>query len=629
MNTQSSNQFSMLTKKRFAPLFFTQFLGAFNDNVYKNVLMLMIAYQSFSSITAGTDLLINAAAGLFILPFFLFSALAGQVADKYEKSGLIRWIKLFEILIMTGAAAAIYFNNLIAMLLLLFLMGTQSTFFGPVKYSILPQHLNPGEMVGGNALIEMGTFVAILLGTITGGLLIQSHLTLFAGPVVCAVAVAGWLAGRKIPKAKSLSPNLKISFNLIGQTRQTLKTARQSKPVFLSIIAVSWFWFLGAAYITQFPRFTRDVLHGPESVVTLLLACFSIGIGLGSLLCERLSGKKVELGLVPLGAIGMTIFGIDLCFAGSPSNTRALLTLAQFIHSPGSWHVIADLLLIGVFGGFYTVPLYTYIQKKSPVSKRARVIAANNIVNAFLMVLSAVFGMVLLGVFKMDILVFFFILAVLNLLVAGYIFSVVPQFFIRFMVWSISRIMYRVRVHGASNIPEKGAAVLVCNHVSFVDWMLLSAACRRPIRFVMYAPIYRIPVLHLFFKCVQAIPIDSQKKNPAVYRSAFLQIQQALENHELVCIFPEGKLTRDGKIDAFKGGIRKIISSSRVPVVPMAIDGMWGSFFSHKNGRALRSFPRRVLARVNLWIGSPLRPDGLTPEELRGQVAALNKINSL
>lgn len=626
MKTNEANQFHLMTRKRFLPMFLTQFLGAFNDNIFKNALVLMIVYQVFASFSANSDLLVNLAAGLFILPFFIFSPLAGQVADKFEQSMLIRRIKQLEILIMAGAAAALYFKSMTGLLILLFLMGTQSAFFGPVKYAILPRHLKSEELVGGNGLIEMGTFVAILLGTILAGLLIQFSTPVIIGLVLIGVAVAGWVASRKIPEAKSQSPDLVISLNQFKQIGQTLKIVTSSKGVLAAIVAVSWFWFLGAAYLTQFPKYTRTVLNGSESVVTLLLACFSIGIGVGSLLCEQLSGKKVELGLVPFGILGITLFGLDLYWAYPSSHLGAVLGIRQFLFSDGSFRVIADLIFIGVCGGFYTVPLYAFIQTRVSSKVRARTVAANNIINAVFMVVSALFAIICLSFFKISILQFFLVLAIVNGIFAIAVLSRTFGPFVWFLVRILSSLMYRIHKRGNEYIPQTGAAVIISNHVSFVDWLLISAACRRPVRFVMYAPIFKIPGLNFIFRWVKAIPIDSAKTNPRVYHTAFEKIDQALKDGDLVCIFPEGKLTQDGSIDEFKGGIKKIVQDTDIPVIPMAIQGMWGSFFSHKGGKALAKFPRRFFSRVGLNVGSPVRPCTISSLELlRNRVIRLSQ----
>ncbi|GBC62382.1 MFS transporter [Desulfonema ishimotonii] len=618
------SQFGLMTTRRFAPFFWTQFLGAFNDNVFKNALIILIAYQGGRHFALDSNILINLAAGLFILPFFLFSASAGQISDKYEKSMLIRRIKIMEILIMGCAAAAFYFDSLLALFLLLFLMGAQSTFFGPVKYSIIPQHLSPGELVGGNAMVGMGTFVSILLGTITGGVMVQmKNGGGWLGATVCTVALAGWAASRGIPEARSVSSDLKLSLNPLTQTWKTIGYARRIHSVFLSVLGISWFWFLGASYLTQIPNFTRVVLKGDEGVVTLLLSMFSVGIGVGSLLCEKLSGRKVELGLVPLGSIGLSIFGIDLFLAYDPPPVETLMSISAFIRTPGSLRVLIDLVLIGIFGGFYIVPLNAFVQMRTEPEYRARVIAANNILNALFMVLSTVMGVLLLGVLDLGIPRFFLIVAVGNIAVAAYIYSVVPEFAMRFLIWMLTHTMYRVRHEGLEQIPDEGPAVLVCNHITYVDGLMIAGSCRRPIRFVIFEPIYRMPLLNFIFRTGKAIPITSEQRNPEIFHRAFEEISQALEDGELICLFPEGRLTTDGEINIFRPGIEKIIRRNPVPVVPLALKGMWGSFFSRKSGAAMTRISGRFWSRVGLVAGAPVMPDAVTADRLRQAVTDL------
>ncbi|MFZ2632943.1 MAG: MFS transporter [Desulfosalsimonadaceae bacterium] len=618
------SQFGLMTVKRFAPFFWTQFLGAFNDNVFKNGLMIMLAYGTGAAVVGKSDIMINMAAGLFILPFFIFSATAGQIADKYEKSMVIRFIKILEIVIMAFAAIAFYYKSSFSLVFLLFLMGTHSAFFGPIKYSIIPDHLRPDEIVGGNAMVEMGTFVAILLGLVTGNVLNPIKLSpVWIGAAVCLVATAGWLASRRIPAASAPSPDLKINWNPLTQTWETIRYARKVHSVFLSILAISWFWFLGMAYLTQLPNYTRDVLKSSQDVYTLLLTVFSAGIGLGSLLCEKMSGRKVELGLVPLGSIGISLFGFDLFFAYAPTHVADLMGITEFLHSPGSLRVLRDLLMIGIFGGFYIVPLFAFIQTRTDPAYRARVIAANNILNALLMVISTIAGVVFLGLMNLSIPEFFLVLAIMNVVAAVYIYTVVPEFVMRFLIWIITHTMYRVRHVNLERIPDEGAAVLVCNHVSYMDGLILGGACRRPIRFVMFEPIFRIPVLKFIFKTGKAIPIASRKENEAVYLNAFEQISKALEEGEVVCVFPEGKLTRDGEIDEFKSGIEKIIARNPVPVIPLALRGLWGSFFSHKGGAALKRLPQRFWSKVEIHAGEPVAPENVKADDLRSRVAAL------
>ncbi len=620
----NSGLLQLLSARRFAPFFWTQFFGAFNDNVFKNALMLMIAFQAGQRLSMASDVIINLAAGLFILPFFLFSATAGQIADKMEKALLIRRIKMMEIAIMALAAGAFWTGSLMALLGLLFLMGTQSAFFGPVKYSIMPDHLKPAEIVGGNALVEMGTFISILLGTLCGGLLIQmKHGPVYTGLVLVSVALTGWLTSRMIPAAQIHSPHLTVRWNLFRETLRTIGYARRERSVFLSILGISWFWLLGVAYLTQLPNFTKTVLSGGESVVTLLLTLFSIGVGVGSLLCERLSDKKVELGLVPLGSIGLSLFGIDLFWACRLPEAGGLMSLTQFLGLSGSARLMIDFVMIGVFGGLYIVPLFAMVQMRTRPEERARVIAANNIINALFMVISSLAGAVIIGLAGVSIPVFFLLLSLANVVVAVYIYSLVPEFAMRFLVWMVTHTLYRFRHRDLDRIPEEGPAVLVCNHVSYMDALLIIGACRRPVRFVIYEPIYRIFLLHFIFRAARAIPIASQRKNPVGLQAAFDKISKALAAGEVVCIFPEGQLTRDGNVSDFKTGIERIIRKNPVPVVPLALKGLWGSFFSHKNGHAMTRFPQRFWSRVELVAAPPVAPAHVAADDLREKVVAL------
>ena len=360
-----AGQFELLRQKRFLPFFITQFFGAFNDNVFKNALIILIAFQGAQFVDTDADLLINVAAAMFILPFFLFSATAGQWIDKYEKSRSIRIIKLIEIAIMSLAALAFIRGYIFLLITLLFLMGAQSTFFGPAKYSYIPQHLKTNELIEGNAWVQMGTFVAILMGTILGGVMIaQEQGRQYVACVVVLLAIAGYLSSRFIPVTPSLNKDLKINWNVISETYRNIKFLKSNRIVFLSVLGVSWFWFLGATYLVQLPNYTKSILGGDEQVVTMLLTLFTVGIGTGSLLCNWLSGKKIEIGLVPFGSIGLTVFGIDLFFSQPEMLPAATLGLKEFL-SNGHLRLIADVVLIGFFGGLYIVPLMALVQQRS------------------------------------------------------------------------------------------------------------------------------------------------------------------------------------------------------------------------------------------------------------------------
>ena len=620
----TGNEFTLLKERRFLPFFITQFLGAFNDNVFKNALIILIAFQATDP--AQANVLINASAGLFVLPFFLFSATAGQLADKYEKSRLMRLIKLLEILIMLAAAAAFILGSLPLLVGLLFLMGWQSTLFGPVKYSILPQHLKPEELVGGNGWVEMGTFLAILIGTLLGGVLIAiqgNGVWLVAGTIVI-LAVLGFVASLFIPQAVPDAPDLRINWNPITETWRTISIARRNRTVFLSVLGISWFWFLGATYLAQLPNYTKLNLSGDEHVVTLLLTTFALGIGIGSMLCERLSGRRVELGLVPFGSIGLTVFGVDLFFAGSPVAADApLIGALEFIRSVSNWRVLFDILLMGMFGGFYIVPLYALVQQRSEPSFRSRVIAGNNILNALFMVLSALLAIIFLDSVGLSIPQFLLLTAIFNAVVAVYIFTLVPEFLMRFIVWILVNTVYRLRTVGLEHIPEEGPVVVVCNHVSYMDALIVIGCCRRPIRFVMDYQIFKIPVLSFVFRTAGAIPIAPARENSRVLEQAYERVARYLEEGEVVGIFPEGRLTEDGEIGSFKNGVQRIIRRSPAPVVPMALRGLWGSFFSRRYGKAMSHFPRRFWSRIELIVSEPVAPEQATTSLLRETVIRL------
>jgi hypothetical protein len=602
------------------------FLGAFNDNVFKNALIVMIAFQAATNLGVSSDILINLSAGLFILPFFLFSATFGQLADMIEKSRLIRLTKLFEIAVMSLAALAFWVDNTYLLIGLLFLMGTQSSLFGPVKYSILPQHLREEELVGGNGLVEMGTFLAILLGTMLGGILIGIMDTgaLLVAITIVILAVLGYWASRGIPPAPAPAPDLKVNWNPITETWRNLRFMGGNRTVFLSVLGISWFWFFGATYLAQLPNYTKLFLGGNEQVVTLLLTLFSVGVGAGSLLCERLSGHKVEIGLVPFGAIGLTLFSLDLALLPSLAKDGVVFGALEFIGQSGSWRVVFDILAVGMFGGFYIVPLYALIQQRSHPEHRSRIIAGNNILNALFMVISTLLSITVLGS-GFTIPELFLMTSVLNAVVAVYIFTLVPEFLMRFIVWILIHLMYRIEKQGLDRIPDSGPAVLVCNHVSFLDALVIAGCCRRPIRFVMYHTIFKIPVLNFVFRTARAIPIAPARDNPQLLERAYEGISEALREGDLVCIFPEGRITQDGEINEFRSGIERIIARDPVEVIPMALRGLWGSFFSRRYGPAMMGIPRRFMSKIGLAIGAPVNPQApeASAEELQIAVAAL------
>jgi 1-acyl-sn-glycerol-3-phosphate acyltransferase len=615
----------MFLSKRFFPFFVTQCLGALNDNVYKNVLLLMVTYSLIDSLPVSVNLFVNLAAGLFILPFFLFSAHAGAVADSMDKAKLIRRLKLIEVLIMACAATAIMTENALLMLVLLFLTGTQSAYFGPVKYALLPQALKASELVKGNAWVEMGTFLSILVGTLTAGLLLaMPNGTLIASCLVLFLSIMGFISSVNIPALPSHS-NQKVKFEPISGLKKTLNVAQKQRGIWMSILAISWFWFMGATYLTQFPNFAREHLFADSTVVSLLLALFSIGIATGSWLCQKLSFDHVELGILPFGILGLTLFGLDLLWAVPSYNLSPAqyYSVESFISESKHIRVMMDLFFVGVSGGVFIVPLYSFIQSRSNQGECARSIAANNIMNALFMVGSALVSIFVLSVLSLSVVELFAIMAVGNFLVAIYVYRQVPEFTQRFISYLLSHCMYRVSVEGRQHIPETGAALIVANHVSYVDALILMGTSTRPVRFVMDKSISEMPVLKYVFRHAGVIPICSPRKCTETYKQAFEQIEQALHNEEVVCIFPEGRLTSDGELGEFRPGVEKILKRSPVPVIPMVLKGLWGSFFSHKGGHALTKRPKRFWSKIEVKIGQVLGPVQLDRHKLQQEVQEL------
>lgn len=623
MSTKS--QFALLRERRFLPFFLTQFFGAGNDNVFKFAFTVLATYSAAE--WGGLDPKSAGAVigGLFILPFVLFSATAGQLADKVDKAVLIRFVKNLEIAIMLAIAAGFVWKVVPLLFAGVFLMGLHSTLFGPVKYAYLPQHLAEDELTGGNGMVEMGTFVAILLGTILGGVLVGIP---EAGPhwvavVSIVLALAGRVVAGFVPVSPAPDPGLAINWNPVSETLANLAHARTNRTVFLSMLGISWLWFFGSIFLTSFTGFAKETLYGDQSVVTLLLAIFSIGIGVGSLLCERLSGHKVEIGLVPFGSIGMTLFAIDLWSSSSGLAPRELSGLGTFVADHAHWRILADLFLLAMFAGFYSVPLYSLIQSRCEPSHRARIIAANNILNALFMVVASVMAAGLLHA-GLTLPQLYLVVGLLNAAVAVYIYTLVPEFLMRFIVWMLIHTVYRLKKSGIERIPEDGPAVIVCNHVSFVDALVIAAACRRPIRFVMDHRIFRLPLISFVFRTGCAIPIASAKEDPAMMERAFAEISSALVEGDLVAIFPEGRITDTGEMYPFRPGITRILAANPVPVVPVALQGLWGSFFSRKDGPAMRKPSRFVpFRRIGLSVGDPVPAPAAAPDALQARVLAL------
>ena len=631
----SHSQFSLLTQRRFLPYFVVQALGAFNDNVYRQAIIGLLGAMVLSGAIGAEAqaLYTQLAPAIFIAPYFLFSATAGQVAERLEKQKLIVITTTMEIVIMSVAAVGFVLQNMTVLLLALFGTGLQSTLFGPVKYSILPSVLKPEELTGGNGLVEMGTSLAILVGMIFGGLIFA--IDAGKGPYVAAVsiillAVAGNTVARRIPKVDAGDPTLKVDWNIARESWRIWQLTRRQPAVRNAVLGVSWFWFVGTVLTAQLPMYAIANLGGTQSLYIFALALFSVGVGIGSVSCEKLSGRTVEIGLVPLGAFGVSAFLLDLYFTRPGQALAAGLGVAEFVRAPGSARIMLDLTGIGLFTGFFVVPLFALIQSRTPKSELARVISGMNIQNAMFIVAAALIGIAVQRLLGWTIPQVFLALAIANTLVAIYIFTIVPEFLMRFLSWLLVRTLYRLRLHGIEdNVPDDGAALLVCNHVSYMDALILSASLPRPARFVMYYRIFNIPVMSWIFRTAKAIPIAGAREDPELMRRAFDEIDAALAEGEMVCIFPEGALTRDGGIAPFKSGVEKILERAaargqEVPVVPMALRNMWGSMWSKRDSRLGRMrVPRRLRAHVDVAAGKPIHDPAVSAEVLEAEVRRL------
>ena len=624
------NQFSLLKERRFLPFFLTQSLNAFNDNVFKQALIALITFGALALNEEQRKIFTQVAAGLFILPFFLFSGISGQLSDKLDKAKIAVWVKTAEIVIMCIGAVGFFTQNLYLLLAMLFMMGLHSTVFGPLKYGILPQVLKPNELTGGNGLVEMATFLAILTGTIAGTTLVlrQSGEIQHLGAILIAVvsislAIIGWLTARAIPAVAAPDATLKVNWNPITSTWHNLQDLRGNRTVLLSCLGISWFWFFGTIYFTQLASYAKETLGGQEGAYNVLLAVFSVGSAIGAVLCEVLSKKRLEIGLVPFGAFGMTIFSVGLYFSCPEALGSKDLNVQQFLAQPQVWKVMVWMLLMAIASGLFIVPLFALVQSRSSVEKRSRIIAANNILNAAFMVTASLLTVLLLKL-RFNIPQILLITAILNLAVAIYIFTLVPEFLMRFCCWILINVMYRVKVEGLDNLPEEGPALMVCNHVGFTDPLIIAGCIPRPTVFVMYWKIFQAPGANWLFKTARAIPIAGRNENPEMYARAFAAISAALKAGEVVCIFPEGGLTPDGDVKEFKRGFELALERDPVPVLPMALQGLWGSMFSRwdRHNKKLK-LPRRLFARVALAVGPLIKPEDAKAEVLEAEVKRL------
>ncbi|MEL7023396.1 MAG: MFS transporter [Pseudomonadota bacterium] len=621
---RSENQFSLLKAKRFAPYFWTQCLGALNDNVLRNGLVMLVTYGIVDYTSGSPEILANVVGAVFILPFLLFSAPAGQLADRSDKGDLIRRIKLAEILLALLALALLALNTINGLVVLVFAMGVQSTFFGPIKYAILPELVPRESLVGANGLVEGGTYLAIILGLFIGGMVatVENTGPYLLGTTLLILAILGYWTSRSVPSIPAADPSVTLSWNLWSDSVDVIKHARQERSVFLSIMGLSWFWTFGFVALMQLPALARDTINASPTLANILLCGFAIGTGAGAMLCERLSRRHIELGLVPIGAIGLTVFAFDIWLAWSGNAGEHPIGTQAFFATADGWRLAIDLAMLGLSGGLFSVPLYAMMQDRTDPAIRARVVAANNVLNSVMMIAGAGLAILLLMA-GVEIPGIFLTLSLMNIAITAFLFLLLPEFIMRFVTWCLVNVLYRLRVNGQENLPTEGAALIVANHVSFVDALLLGAAIPRPARFVMYYKIFNIPLLKQIFRTAKAIPIAGQREDPATLSSAFEKIDEELRAGNIVCIFPEGAITHDGQMQTFRSGVERILDRTPVPVVPVGLNGLWGSWFSRSDGGAVRKWPRRFRAPITVEIGQMVSAADATAKRLEKDVRQL------
>ena len=605
---QHAEHRSKLKGRSFWALVVTQFLGAANDNAFKLVVTFLVLSKTSADVLAQVTYM-SAIGAVFVLPFLLFSTWAGYLADRFSKRTILVAAKVGEAAVMLAAVFALWVGAPWACLTVLFLMGTQSTFFSPAKYGILPEMLDDEDLSQGNGIIQMLTNIAIIVGTVAGGLLFGA----FRGSPQCAgliffvVALIGTATSLFVARVPAASTDRQIRWNFPAEMWGNVRTIRGDRALFLCVLGVSFFWLMGACFQLNLPVYTNTLMQLGSAGTSGLLAAAAVGIGLGALLAGKLSGRKVEFGLVPIGAAMMAIFSLDLCFA---------------------WRSVArtgiDVFLLGVGSGLYLIPLAAFVQQRSPADKRGLVLATNNFMAFLAILLASALYLATGRIFGSDPALprnVFAFLSVLVVLVAGYIFTLLPDFLMRFSLWALTHSMYRLRVTDAERVPKEGGALLVCNHVSYMDALLVLASIQRFVRFIMFRRYYEHPLLNWGCRALKVIPVSASDGPREMIRS-LRGATEAIRNGELVCIFAEGSITRTGSMLRFQRGFERIMKGLDAPIIPVHIDRMWGSMFSFEGGRALLKWPGFGGSEVTVSFGEPM-PAATKTAEIRQAVGDL------
>jgi len=604
MPNSSQGYSKVLNNRGFVFLLAAQAMAVFDDNTFKQILALYIAARV--STLATRNLYISLATALFVLPYIVFSSYAGQVADRFSKRRVIIAMKIVEASLLTLAVFAMVADHIAGMLLMLFLLGIHSAFLDPAKEGILPQLFPEEDLSRANGLMQLTIYSMIVMGPVAAGLLLDASPSRPYVPVALLVgmALAGLLFALRITRVPAISGDERFHLNPAGEFWRDFGEIRASRPLFLTVLAIAYFWLLGAVYLQNVVGYGHDLLHLGNTGISLLTAAVSIGIGLGAFLAGKLSGQHVELGLVPIGSIGLGVFGVYLYFAHSSFP-----------------HALAGHFLLGISGGIFIVPLQAYLQAHAGERSKGKVIAASNVLTFTGVFLGAGIFEALSGPLRLAPNQVLLVMSALSFVATAYILTVLPDFMVRLCLWLLTHTFYRIQAHGES-LPTRGPALLVCNHVSFVDPFLIGACTQRFIRFLMHRRFYETPGIHSLARLMGAIPISETDK-PRQMVASLREAQQRLLEGDLVCIFAEGSITRTGNLLPFRRGFERITRGISVPIIPVHLDRVWGSIFSFEGGRFFFKWPRRIPYPVTVSFGEPLPPDS-TAFQVRQAVMGLS-----
>jgi len=600
-----SNKLYLFKDRRFLPNFIVQLCGCLNDNILKNALVILITYGVAGSLSKYNNLLVLFTNAIFVLPFIVFASIAGQIADKYERSTLIKIIKIFEIAIIALAIYGFFTANILVLLCSICLMGIHSTFFGPIKYSVLPDHLSKDELLGANGFVEAGTFISIFIGTIIGSYYTISNNFIIYSLII--IAGIGFIVSLTSPKSGNANRDIKINFNIIGESLKLIKYVQAKKQIYLAILGISWFWFIGAAIISQIPLLAKVTFKADENVANLFLAVFSLGVGVGSFLCSKIFEDEITVKYLFISALGISIFGIDLFFASRISSVNyeptQLKSILVFLSKRHNWRIVIDLFFLAAIGGLYIVPLFAILQHYANPAHRSRIIAVNNLINSVFMVGSTIILSLLFYLnFSIPWIILFISLA--NVIVTIYIYRLIPE--VKIIPFPVLRkllqfyfdLMYQVEVKGLENLKKAGSKVVViANHISYLDPPLIATYLKEEMTFAISPDLRKIWWIRPFLRMANTLPVDPS--NPMAIKTLVKEVQ----NNRKVAIFPEGRISVTGSLMKIYEGPGMIADKANATILPVRIDGTQFTHFS----KLKNILKRQIFPKITVTVLPPVK----------------------